>query len=123
VGRAPGTGALGLKAFSELSSVVETDKGVHLLKLTARQPGMNLSFETVRPRIESRLSTERRTQSTETLVAKLKADANVKINDEVLEKVDVGRDPGSEPPATTVERQRENAKILCRIRRNRSLTP
>ena len=47
--------AFALKKEGELSDVVETEFGYHLIKLTGIKPGVGRSFEEVRPEIETEL--------------------------------------------------------------------
>jgi len=83
--------AFGLKMNGELSGVVVTDKGFHVLKLIGRQVGFDQSFEEAKGRIQSKLAMERRGKALETLVKDLKAKATVTIHEKVLEdsKIDL----------------------------------
>lgn len=81
--------AFTLKAVDELAGPVATEKGFHLLKLMGRQVGLNQPFESVRPRIEARLATERRTKAMDTFVAELRAKTPVTVDEQALGKVDV----------------------------------
>jgi peptidyl-prolyl cis-trans isomerase C len=79
--------AFALQSPHELSPLVETDKGFHLLQLTLRQAGLNHPLESVKERIGSRLLAERRTQALEALVKKLRDNAQVRVDEKVLEGV------------------------------------
>lgn len=76
------------------SGLVATDRGLHLVKMTGRQPGLEQSFEEVKPRIESRARMERRARAMDALVEKLRKSASIKVDDEVLGQVDVQADAG-----------------------------
>ncbi len=94
-GEAVANAAMSLKAIGELSAVVESDKGFHLLKLAGRQEGVEQPFEAVKARIESRLALERRSRALDDFVGDLKSKASVKIDEKALERVDV--DSGAVP--------------------------
>ncbi|MBI5547505.1 MAG: peptidyl-prolyl cis-trans isomerase [Deltaproteobacteria bacterium] len=83
------TAAMALKSIGELSGPVETSKGFHLLKLTGRQEGMEQTLESVKPRIESRLTLEKRARALDDFAGELKAKATVKIDERLLEGIDV----------------------------------
>jgi len=82
---------------NELSGVVETAQGVYVAKVTGVQEEINRPFETVKAQIASKLYREKKTKEFDELVKKLKADANVKVNDAELEKITVAAAPT--PPA------------------------
>lgn len=93
--------AFGMKTIGEYAPVVATDKGVHVVKLTGRQVGLNLPFEAAKQRIESRLMMERRAKGLEELVSSLRAKATVQVKDDALDKVKVdGNDSAAAAPAT-----------------------
>ncbi|OJH39803.1 foldase protein PrsA [Cystobacter ferrugineus] len=99
-------GDLGLKAREELTTLwgpefaqaafsletkdavaqVETERGIHLIKLIHREPGNTQSFEVARPRIEARLQMERRSRAIDDLIANLKKSTPIEIDDKVLEQ-------------------------------------
>jgi peptidyl-prolyl cis-trans isomerase C len=89
--------AMGLKATGELGSVIETEKGFHLIKLTARQEGLEQPFDSVRSKIESRLAVENRARALDEFVAGLKAKAAVKIDEDALAKMDFTQAPPASP--------------------------
>ncbi|XXF81061.1 peptidylprolyl isomerase [Myxococcaceae bacterium GXIMD 01537] len=92
--------AFGLKTIGDFGPVVATDKGFHLVKLTGRQVGLNLPFETARQRIESRLTMERRAKSLEELVASLRTGTSIQVKDDALEKIKVDGSDAAAAPAT-----------------------
>lgn len=105
----PMDGDLGFKTQEELSALwgtglaqaafalndpaavteVETEKGIHLIKLGGRQPGLAQTFEMARQRIESSIQMERRSRAIDELVSALKKNTSIELNDPELEKVDV----------------------------------
>ncbi|RKH40978.1 peptidylprolyl isomerase [Corallococcus sicarius] len=67
-------------------------RGLHLLKLTGRQPGFSQTVDQVKARIESRLMVEKRSRSMEDLVAGLVDKAKVEIDEKALGNVSVEKD-------------------------------
>lgn len=94
--------AFALQASGEISQVVETDRGLHVLKLTGRQAPMNRGLEEVKGQIESRLGREKANQSFESFVAGLREKAQIQVNEAALEAVvvDTAPAPGRAPGAT-----------------------
>ena len=88
--------ALALKTVGQVSAPVETDQGIHLLMLQARQVANEQTFEQARPRIVQRLATERRAKSLDTLVQSLRDGTRVEIKEDVLSEVN----PEAAPTAT-----------------------
>ncbi|RKH83101.1 peptidylprolyl isomerase [Corallococcus sp. AB032C] len=86
-GEALAESAWNMKAVGQLSAPVETDAGVHLLMLQARQVGHEQTFEQAKPRIMQRLGAERRAKALEALVEKLRTQTKVDVNEDVLAKV------------------------------------
>ncbi|NVI98764.1 peptidylprolyl isomerase [Myxococcus sp. AM009] len=76
--------AFTLKAVGQLSSPIETDAGVHLLMLQARQVGIEQKFDQVKGRIVQRLDSERRAKALDTLVQSLRDKTKVEIKEDVL---------------------------------------
>lgn len=94
----------GLKNPNDLTAVVETEKGVHIARLTNRQLSVNRTFEDtgVKDTIKGRLFREERTKSFDGFVEQLKKDANVTIDETVLGAIEVpnaGAAPAGMPPA------------------------
>ncbi|MET0405278.1 MAG: peptidyl-prolyl cis-trans isomerase [Cystobacter sp.] len=86
-GAALAQAAFSLQSPQELGPLVETEKGFHLLKLKLRLAGLHHPFESVQERIASRLLAERRTQALEALVKQLREQAQVHIDEKVLDGV------------------------------------
>ncbi|HUV09104.1 MAG TPA: peptidylprolyl isomerase [Spirochaetia bacterium] len=63
----------------EISGIVETQFGYHLIKATDRQPETVLEYDQVKERIKSLLGQERSQTIIEALVAELKEKAKIKI--------------------------------------------
>ncbi len=81
------TAAFNLRTIGELSNIVETDKGFHLVKLSGRQRGMEQSFDSVKSRISRRVSAEKRSRSLDEYINQLKSKANVKIDEKKLSQI------------------------------------
>lgn len=88
--------ALSLKSIGEVAGPVETERGLHLIRLSGRQLGMNQSFDSVRSRIASRIAVEERSKSMDVFVAELRKNAKVKVNDDVLEKMNLAQEPAAQ---------------------------
>lgn len=78
-----------LKAVGDVAGPLESDTGLVVLRLTARQLGFDQSFDSVKPRIVSRLQLEKRSRAMDDYVAPLRKLAKVEVNDSVLDKVEV----------------------------------
>jgi peptidyl-prolyl cis-trans isomerase C len=99
-GQAMADAAFGLQELGELG-MVASDKGLHLLKLSGRQPGLEQSFDAVKPRIESRLQLEKRSRAVDDLVARLKDQAKVEVDDKALDAISAQSDGvGTSRPTT-----------------------
>lgn len=85
--------AFALKTVGQFADLVVTDKGFHVVKLLGRQEGVERTFEQVRAQIESRLQREKKTQAFEEFVQQLWDRANPQIDEAVLEKLEVGKQP------------------------------
>ncbi|MFP2926554.1 peptidyl-prolyl cis-trans isomerase [Pyxidicoccus sp. 3LG] len=98
-GQAVADAAFGLQSLGDLGQVA-SERGLHLLKLTGRQPGMEQTFESVRPRIESRLQMERRARHMDELVSSLRSKTKVEVDEKALEGISVTSDgTGTVQPA------------------------
>jgi peptidyl-prolyl cis-trans isomerase C len=87
-----------LKEVGQLSGVVETDKGFHILKLQGRQAALNLSLEQVKTQLQSRMLYERRTQSFNDFMEKLKKEQNFQVKQDALTGFEVDlKAPTQEP--------------------------
>jgi parvulin-like peptidyl-prolyl isomerase len=94
---------LKLKDNETASAVVESPQGFHLVHVYGRQVEMNRSFDEAKPQIASRLSAQHRTKDFDDYVKKLRAEANITVDDAALEKVPVtGAGSPSMPTAMPV---------------------
>ncbi len=71
------------------ASVVETPQGFHLVHVYGRQVEMNRGFEEAKPQIANRLGAQKKTKDFDDFVKKLRAEANIKVDDAALDKVPV----------------------------------
>ncbi len=99
-GEALADAAFTLKAVGQLSPPIETDTGIHLLMLQARQVGLEQKFDQVKGRIVQRLESERRSKALDTLVQSLRDKTQVEIKDDVLARVNPETVGASAPSAT-----------------------
>ena len=81
------------------TSVVETPKGFHLVRVIGRQPELNRTLEEVKPQIAAKLNAQRKTKEFDEFVKKLRDDAKIQVNDAELEKVVVAAAPPSPRPS------------------------
>lgn len=86
--------AKALQKTGEISPVVSTDKGFHVLRLKARMPAHTLPLEDVKMQIKNRLYSERRTAASDELMKKLKTESDYKLDEAALAQVS--------PPAATM---------------------
>lgn len=92
------TAAAALEKLGDVgTSLVETAKALHILKLEGRQQPLDLSLEQASPSIRQILLNETRQERYRTLLDRLKREANVQLSDDGLAKVVV------DPKAPTVE--------------------
>lgn len=75
---------------------VKTDRGYHLIKLTAKRPALQRSFEEVRAIIEARFRRERRREAIRELVDRLRDKASVEIDIELLNRLAHAHQPSQE---------------------------
>ncbi len=78
-----------LQSFGEVSGPVATEKGFHLIKLMGRQPGLDQPFDSVRSRIESRLTSEKRSKAIDSFVAELREKTPVTVDEAAVAKAEL----------------------------------
>lgn len=88
-----------LKEPGDISEVVKSPFGYHIIMLTERKPGDTKPLEQVKEQIRFTLLQERQRQTLQDYIDKLKADNQVKINDEVLARYS----PTPAPAVTPLE--------------------
>lgn len=79
----------------QVSGVVQTRIGHHVIKLVERRKGSPLPYEQVRERVRQRLVGERQRKALEDLLAALQSGATVKVEEDLLP---VQRPGGAPPP-------------------------
>jgi peptidyl-prolyl cis-trans isomerase C len=103
------TASAALKQLGDLSPVVETPQGFYVLRFQGRQAAINHGLDQVKTQIESRIRFDRRTQNFNKFVDTLKANANYKLDEAALAKVEIdtstpagakGGPPGLPPSAS-----------------------
>jgi peptidyl-prolyl cis-trans isomerase C len=85
--------AFSLKSPNDIGELVAGERGFHIVKLIARQPGFERSLENAKGPIQSRLLMERRSRFMDEFVAELKRKSNVSINEEALKSITVASMP------------------------------
>ena len=81
--------AFALAKRGDVSQVVETPNLFFVARLTERQASTDRTFEQVRGQLAARLAREASTKEFDALVARLRAEARVRIDDAALERIDV----------------------------------
>jgi peptidyl-prolyl cis-trans isomerase C len=76
--------AFALENVGDLSDVVKSPFGFHIIKLTERKEGGEKTFDEVKDRIRVTLMNKHRQEQTEKRFADLREKAHLKINDDVL---------------------------------------
>lgn len=74
--------AFALKTIGELSEVIKTPYGYHIIRLTGQQRGLDF----FRPRIKRQLVQQKQKEAADKLLTKLRSQASVKIFDDALMK-------------------------------------
>ncbi|MFY2556145.1 peptidylprolyl isomerase [Corallococcus terminator] len=97
--------ARALTSEGALSDVVRTDTGVHVLKLRARRPALNLSLDDVREELRVRLEGEKRTRAWGEYLARVEQRLSLSVDTDALAGVLVDvqapmRKPSSPLPGT-----------------------
>jgi hypothetical protein len=82
-------GAFALKEVGDISDLVESEFGIHIIKLTGNKEKVEKSFEDVKKNIENTLKTEKRKTSFEDMIAKIKTDMGYKFNKEAAAALDL----------------------------------
>jgi peptidyl-prolyl cis-trans isomerase C len=79
--------AFALKDVGQVSGVVASDKGFHILRLTQRRPGFTRPKESVAAEIRRLILHDRRAKKMEEMVAEMRQKLKVEIYDDELAKV------------------------------------
>jgi peptidyl-prolyl cis-trans isomerase C len=82
-------------------SQVKSTGGVHVLKLTGRRKALVRTFDEVKPQIRNRLYRDKRQQSMEDFVKKLRDKAKIELHEDRLAKVVIETAGAGQPPLPT----------------------
>jgi parvulin-like peptidyl-prolyl isomerase len=77
----------GLQSAGQISPVVATDRGFHILRLKARLPVHVLPLEDVKLQIKNRLYSERRSAASEELLNRLKSESGYSLDETALAQI------------------------------------
>ncbi len=89
--------AFGLEKPGDIGPVIQTPFGYHIIKLLERKDGPSKPFEDVKERIRVAMTNQRRQELVTQRFDKVKADAKIEINADVLDKAEL---PPPPPNAT-----------------------
>ncbi len=84
-------------------TVVEEPHGFHLVRVLGRQVEVSRGFDEVKAQVTARLNSQKKSKDFDEFVKKLRADANIQVNDAELEKVAVAA-PSMPPGAGAMPR-------------------
>lgn len=89
LGEQVATAASTLKQPGDLSTVVESDNGFHLIKLTDLKPEKNQSMESISTVLRARMARERRDARVAKFTEELQERAHFKVDEAALQKLQV----------------------------------
>ncbi len=97
--------AFALAEVGDVSEPVKSDKGYHILKLTQTLPAVVRTLEDVKKIIQQRLVSDLRKKRTDELLAELRRDIKVELDEKAVREA-LGRPPAAAGPAAALPQGR-----------------
>lgn len=88
-GKAIAEASAALANVGDVSGIVQTDAGLHILKLQGRQSALNLSREMVKTQLIKEIASDRRADMYAKLLERLENEAKYELNEAALAKVKI----------------------------------
>ena len=90
--------AFALQEVNDVSPLVQSEKGFHILKLSAKRAAFTKSFEEVKPEIQRRLLQESRASRMKQWVEEMRKQQKVEVFEDHMKTVNINP-PSAAPPA------------------------
>ncbi len=92
-GKAFATTAFALTQPGQVSAVVESPRGYHMIRMLERRPEHTAGLEELKPQLVARLTRQRQDDMVKGYVKKLREDAHISVDEAELTRIDVAKLP------------------------------